>query len=213
MESTRRALRVFLVGPHNDPWKDAVRNPDKSLSKWRHQEVSSLADADLLFWWATPSNSRSIETWFQLGQAVALDRGIVAVSESKLGVLISISEETGKSSEELLQRLSIDIKTAAIERGVRGSYEAHMADMDVLRPSRFFRTEATEYCRCAVCGCLISRGETVVRSAFRGVFHIDCHEAKFDPKNLSDTVFNSRLIEALREENARLEQELEKYRR
>lgn len=213
MESTHRILRVFLVGPYNDSWRDAVRNPDKSLSKWRHQEVRSIADADLLFWWATPHNARSIETWFQLGQAVALDRSIIAVSESKLAVFATIAGETGKSSEELLEKLKIDVKNSPIERGVLSSYEVNMADLDLIRPSRFYRSTATVYCRCEVCGCLISRGEAVVRSAFRGVFHIDCHEAKYDPKNLSDTIFNSRLIEALREENAKLEQELEKYRR
>jgi len=213
MNTPHRLFRVFLAGPHDDPPKDAVRNPDKSLSKWRHQEVSSVADADLIFWWATQDNARSVDTWFQLGQSIALDRAIIAVSESVSEVFGSISAATGKSPSDLLQRLSIDIRTAPAGSGIRFSYERYLADMDVLKPSRFVRTEATEYCRCAVCGGNISKGQIVVRSAFRGIFHVDCHAAKFDSNNLSETVFNSRLIETLREENARLEQELEKYRR
>lgn len=200
-----RPLQVFLVG--DGAWKSELRNQDGTLTQWNHREVSSIADADVLFWWACVENIVPV-VWFQLGQAIALDRDIQIATDCT-DLDREIDKAFGKPG--FLSALKLT-HNRYLNMQVVDAYELRMADMDLLRPSRFMQCLAEDYCLCEACGGRIAKGERVVRSAFRGVYHKDCHANTFNPNNPSEALFNARLVEALRQENASLEGELEKLR-
>lgn len=188
-------LRVFLIG-HGS--YDLPKLP------YGHREVLEPALSDAVFWWAAPDNLTP-RVGLQLGIAIALERAVqVAFNDPDINDKIRDAFGTN-----LIDELKFPwVRSLTPMDG----YERVMADLDALRPSRFYSTELQDYARCAGCHRHLVRGTTVMRSVFQGVYHPECHALKFHPKEPNEVLFNMELVSVLRSEVARLEEENERLR-
>jgi hypothetical protein len=189
--------KVFLIG-NNDDWKADLRRGWPFLP-WEHQETKVMAEADICFWWAekrTITGFSGVQLGMSLAQAIpvkvgALNQTAVNWIDQQMGSLF----------------LHASGMKVVFGKNVVDAYEHAMADIDVRMPTKF-KVRAAVSGHCKGCFRTLRHGESVMSNGMNVQYHGDCYAQVFDKKNISTALFNASLIEALRKENAELEEKI-----
>ena len=191
--------RVCLIG-NSGPWAADLREKNRPHLPWNHNEVGSILEADICFWWVS-SETLTGASGVQLGTALAhgIPVRIGAISRSMPNL---VGRHFGWS---FLQENSLKV---VVGEGPVDAYERAMADIDVRMPNSFSLKNASFRGACLACKGSYKKGDSVMLSPLSGAYHRDCYSQTFDRERLSSVLFNASLVEALRKENAELEEKL-----
>ncbi len=154
-----------------------------------------MAKADIVFAWLTPGDVASMR---DLGAELGLAYGI--------GKAVILAAPTLTTLEQCPLLTEFAWKMI-VEHTALSAYEHVMADLDVTFERGMARIEAKYGGRCEVCRSSYHVGETIFWSKPRGGMHVDCYERIHSDGEISNVVFNSELVRALRAEHADLEKQ------
>jgi hypothetical protein len=189
--------KVFLIG-NNDDWKADLRRGQPSLP-WEHRETKNMAEADICFWWAekrTITGFSGVQLGLAIAQAIPVRVGCLNRTAANL-----IDQQMG-SAFMFDHSLKISYGTDIVD-----AYQRAMADIDVRMPTKL-KVRGAIHGHCKGCFRSLTPGESVMSNGFDVQYHGDCYAQVFDKKNISTALFNASLVEALRKENAELEEKL-----
>lgn len=191
--------KVCLLG-NNGPWMATLRGKNMPFLPWGHHEVGTILEADICFWWACPetlTGATGVQVGTSLSHGIPVKIGAISRSMPNL-----VGRNFGWS---FLQdnSLSVVVGTDPVD-----AYERAMADIDVKMPNVFVPKKASADGVCLACKCSYYKGDAIMLSSFAGGYHKDCYSKTFDRGNLSIALFNASLVEALRKENAELEEKV-----
>ena len=181
-----------LVGPFSSPTAPETRRSHAGLEQLR---TKALKSSDFVFAWLSNA-AHFMDAGLELGAAYSLDKPIIlAVPDKKL--LAKIPRFVSAAWKVVVNQNVVD------------AYELVTADMDVTFEKGFSIVAAGAWGRCVACQSSYHVGQSIYWSKQRGGYHEDCYVRAHRPENVSAALFNAELIQALREENARLEYRLE----
>lgn len=163
-----------------------------NVERWR---MRALAKADIVFAWLTPGDGAAMrDLGAELGLAYGTGKAVILAAPA-----LTTIEQCPLLTEFAWKMI--------IEHTALAAYERVMADLDVTFERGMARIEAKYGGRCSVCRSSYPAGETIFWSKPKGGMHVDCYERIHTPEEISNVVFNSELVRALRAENADLEKQ------
>jgi hypothetical protein len=173
----------------------------KSLP-YGHMLVDNAAESDVLFIWVQKADS--IKPAFDLGAAIALEKHFCIASYS----VDTLSPWLDRLPAEILVMCQSLVYGNTFEEAYRRGMQTipnnlHRKDIVVASGHHQYQ--------CYACQGEIKPGDRVhiygylVNSLSKKVLHRDCHELRVNPSKVDSAIFNSRLVEALRADNAALE--------
>lgn len=162
--------------------------------RWRMREI---AKADIVFAWIT-GDAGGLTAVRDAGAELGLAYG------TGKAVIVAAPYWTQLQNEPLITELSwkMIVADTALE-----AYERIMADLDVTFERGMARIEAKYDGRCMACRSGYKAGEVIYWSKKHGALHADCYVLVNQPDEVNNVLFNSRLVQAVRQENGELEKE------
>lgn len=167
----------------------------QNLLPYGHVHTTDLDEADAAFLWVDSPLPK--HTVFELGR-VASHGCALLVGSCTRALLGEVDEIIGAQGSVL----SSDPLEA---------YRTMMADLDIRLPQVFRHRIASMDGRCRRCRGTYRAGEEIRYSPSAGGYHKDCYERHLN-RNPTEAIFNAELVEALRRDNAALEEELRTVR-
>ena len=188
------APRVYLAGEEGT-WRERLY---ADHFPWGHVPVRNVHEADVLFLWL-PRRALSPKSWYEIGLAEGLGKPVHVGAPTA-----EIFNDFGIQHADMFDGL----KQTTVNPDVRDAYETVMADLDIVKPTVFVLRGAPQAGLCRGCGGSYQKHEVIHHTRRHGCFHRDCFERMKNPQEANAAVFTSALVEALRRENASLEERL-----
>jgi hypothetical protein len=187
-------LFFHSIGFVQEDYQENLRVTKNDDLLTERRRMKALRDADFVFAWIGAAKEGSRIAGFELGAAYLLGKPIILAAAAK---------ETFEI-ERLLAEVAWKLVVGA---DPRDAYEKATADLDVTFNRGFARVASRYDGQCVHCRGSYHVGEAIYWSKQRGAYHEDCYIQAHRPEDASSVLFNTELVAALREENARLEKE------
>jgi len=193
-------LLVYLL-PNDENWHRPLLRQQNLPNQHVHTLLPEKAHA--FFLWVT---LRSV-TCSRVGYAVGLARGLgvpVFLATDQLGYVLQLE---GRLRLPTHRDAPLIFTNREYPDPLTG-YVNTMADMDVRLPPKYRMAKSSFPGLCKGCGGSYAKGDTVQRALYHGAYHLDCYSRLETPQSNNSLIFTEELVESLRKDNARLEQEL-----
>lgn len=160
--------------------------------RWRMRE---MAKADIVFAWLGNGSPTALrDAGAEIGLAYGIGKAVI-VATPYLSQL---------QNEPLITELAWKMIVADT---AKEAYERITADLDVTFERGAMRLQAKYDGGCTICRSSYAVGDTIYWSKKHGGMHVDCYVLANRPDEIDNVLFNSRLVQALRQENGERESE------